>query len=465
MQDPDGTPPTLKRVLSPLGVMLLAFSALSPAFSVYIGGDAVLHLAGTGAAVAFLLGGVAAAILGLLFAEVGAAFPGAGGVYPSLAALLGPLLAFPYIVLVVPIAFGQTAFAALGMADYIRVLIPGLPLLPVAFAGIAAAAGIAVLNVRFGAVVTGIFLAIEATALTILTVVAVLHPARSLVEVITHPVMLDHGVLKAVPLFTLGLATVSGMWTSGGASWGMYFAEEMHDAQRKIGRLVAWTGVLASLTIAGPVILMLLSVGDVKAVLSADAPMAAFLRQTGGPVISTVVSAGVAAAIFNSLVACMMAFSRYLYSTGRDGIWPKPVSRALGALHPKLHSPLVATLVLAGMAALMSLFGEKALLILLSGNVSDYLLISIAILIGRHSGATGAFFKAPLHPMVPVFGLAVTAMAIVANWLDPAAGRPSIILLISLFLSALAYYHFRLRSVSRGWLIASEGVEGMGAAD
>ena len=112
MQDPEGAPPTLKRVLTPLGVLLLAFSALSPAFSVYIGGDAVLHLAGTGAAVAFLLGGVAAAILGLLYAEVGAAFPGAGGVYPSLAALLGPLMAFPYIVLLAPIVFAQTAFAS-----------------------------------------------------------------------------------------------------------------------------------------------------------------------------------------------------------------------------------------------------------------------------------------------------------------------------------------------------------------
>src|SRR5271165_1314260 len=139
MQDPEGTPPTLKRVLSPIGVMLLAFSALSPAFSVYIGGDGVLHLAGTGAALAFLAGGIAAAVLGLLYAEVGAAFPGAGGVYPSLAALLGPLLAFPYIILVLPLSLASTAFAALGMADYIRVLFPALPLLPLAFAGIAAA--------------------------------------------------------------------------------------------------------------------------------------------------------------------------------------------------------------------------------------------------------------------------------------------------------------------------------------
>jgi amino acid transporter len=465
MQDPEGAPPTLKRVLTPLGVLLLAFSALSPAFSVYIGGDAVLHLAGTGAAVAFLLGGVAAALLGLLYAEVGAAFPGAGGVYPSLAALLGPMTAFPYIVLLAPIVFAQTAFAALGMADYVRVLAPGVPLMPIALAGMVAATAIAVLNIRFGAIVTGVFLAVEATALTILTLVAVLHPARSLGDVLAHPVMLDHGVLKAVPLFTLGLATVSGMWACGGASWGMYFAEEMHDAQRKIGRMVAWTGAIASVTIAGPVILMLLSARDVASLLGAEAPIAAFLRQTGGPTIAAIVSAGVAAAIFNSLVACMIAYSRYLYATGRDGIWPKVVSKRLSTLHPSLHSPITATLTLAIGSTLMALLGEKTLLILISGNVSDYLLVSVAILIGRRQGRTGTFFRAPLHPLTPFFGLAVTVMAVAADWLDPTAGRPSVILLVSLFLAALAYYHFRLRQVSRGWLIVGEGVEALGAAD
>ena len=465
MQDPEGAPPTLKRVLSPLGVLLLAFSALSPAFSVYIGGDAVLHLAGTGAAVAFLLGGVAAALLGLLYAEVGAAFPGAGGVYPSLAALLGPLLAFPYIVLLAPIVFAQTAFAALGMADYIRVLAPGLPLIPLALAGMAAATGIAVLNIRFGALVTGVFLGIEAIALTILTGVALLHPARPLGDLLSHPVMLDHGVLKAVPLFTLGLATVSGMWACGGASWGMYFAEEMHDAQRRIGRMVAWTGAIASVTIAGPVILMLMSARDVTGLLTAEAPIAAFLRQTGGPTIAAIVSAGVAAAIFNSLVACMIAYSRYLYATGRDGIWPRAVSRRLSTLHPTRHSPIVATLVLAVGSTLMALLGEKALLILISGNVSDYLLVSAAILVGRRQGRTGTFFRAPLHPLMPVFGLGVTGMALAADWLDPEAGRPSVVLLVSLFLAALAYYHFRLRQVSKDWLIVAEGVEALGAAD
>jgi amino acid transporter len=453
MQESDSAPISLNRVLGPLGVMFLSFSALSPVFSVYIGGDVVLHMAGTGAALAFLIGGVTAAILALLYAEVGAAFPGAGGVYPSLSRLLGPFLTFPYIVLMLPIALGGIAISALGLADYVRVLLPWAPYLPLTFVAIAAATGIAILNIRHGALVTGLFLAVEVISLAIVVGVAVLHPVRSLPTLLTHPVFLDHGVMKATPPFVLGLATVSGVWSCGGASWALYFAEEMNDARRKIGRVIAWIGALASVTIAAPMILMLLSVQDPATILAAEAPFAAFLKERSGPVIAMVVSFGVSAAIFNALVATIMAFSRYLYATGRDGVWPGAVNRVVGRLSARSQTPWVASLILAVAAAVMALAGERAILILISGNVADYLLISLALFVGRRRGLTGKDYRAPLHPLIPIFGLTVTALSIVADWLDPDAGRPSIIILISLFLGALAYYHFRLRQSAKDWRI------------
>jgi len=459
MRDTDTPPPTLNRVLGPAGVMFLTFSALSPAFSVYIVGDSVIHIAGTGALLAFLIGGVAAAILALLYAEVGAAFPGAGGIYPSLAALLGRPLAFPYIILMAPIAIAGTAYSALGVADYVRVLAPGLPYMAVVYGSLALATVIAILNIRASALVTGIFLAIETTSVVILSAVAALHPLRSLGGVLAHPVMLKHGALVATPAAIVGLAVVSGIWACGGGSWAMYFAEEMRDARRTIGRVIAWTGAIASIAIAAPVILMILSTRDLTSVLASDAPIATFLAQTGGPVIGAVVSAGVAAAIFNALTASVMAYSRYVYATGRDGVWPAPVNRLFAVLHPGFRTPVVATLLLVGVAAGACLLGEKALLILISGNVSDYLLISLAIFVGRRRGVVGRDFRAPLHPMVPVFGLTVTALSILADWMDPDAGRPSIILLVGLFLGALAYYHLRLRQVSAGWLVGGVTVE------
>jgi amino acid transporter len=439
--------------------MFLTFSALSPAFSVYIVGDSIIHIGGTGALVAFLVGGVAAAVLALLYAEVGAAFPGAGGIYPSLAALLGPLTAFPYIILVAPIAIAGTAYSALGFADYIRVLAPGLPPMPIALASLLLGTGIAVLNIRAGALVTGVFLAIETIAVVLLSGVALFHPARPIGQVLAHPVMLQHGAMVATPLATLGLATVSGIYACGGGSWAMYFAEEMRDARRTIGRVIAWTGVIASLAIAAPVILMLLSARDLTSVLASDTPVATFLAQTGGPLVAAVVSAGVAAAVFNALVATVMAYSRYVYATGRDGIWPAPVNRLLSALHPGFRTPVTATLLLAAAAAAACFLGEKPLVILISGNVSDYILISIAIIVGRRRGVVGRDFRAPLHPMVPFFGLTVAGLSIIADWMDPDAGRPSMFLLVGLFFGALAYYHFRLRQVSKTWQVGGAALE------
>lgn len=459
LREIDASPATLSRVLGPVGVLLLSFSALSPVFSVYIGGNEVLRMAGTGAAFAFIVGGVVSAILALLYAEVGAAFPGAGGIYPSLSALLGRFLTFPYIVLMLPITLGQISFAALGLADYIRFLDPSASYWGIAFAGLAAAAVIAILNIRHGALVTGVFLAVEAAALGVLVTVAVTHPSRGLGELLAHPMMFTHGALHATPLPVLALATVSGVWSCGGASWALYFAEEMHDARRKIGRVIAWIGVFASVTIATPMVLMLLSARDIQGVLSAETPFASFLKVTGGPLIAALVSVGVSAAIFNSIVATIMAYGRYLYATGRDGIWPAPMSRVLGSLSRRFRTPVVASLILTFGSGLMALLGERTILVLISGNVSDFLLISLALFVGRRKGLTGRDFCAPAHPVVPIFGLTVTALTIVADLLDKDAGRPSILLLIGLFLGALAYFHFRLRQASVHWTIGGAETE------
>ena len=54
--------------------------------------------------------------------------------------------------------------------------------------------------------------------------------------------------MRATPWAVMGLATVSGIWACGGASWALYFAEEMHASRRTTSRVIAWMGVLASLT-------------------------------------------------------------------------------------------------------------------------------------------------------------------------------------------------------------------------
>ncbi len=453
----------LNRVLSPLAVVFLTFSGLSPVMSVYLAGDGLLHIAGGGAGLAVIVGGTIIALIALLYAEMGAAFPGAGGLYPSLTRVLGPATAFPTILLTLVAAGAATGFTALGLGEYLRVLIPGLPLIPTVFTGLGVAALISILNIRTSALVTGLFLGVEFCALALLTVVAASHPVRSLSAVLAHPVVLTHGALAPASLTVLGLGLVSGVWVAGGANYALYFAEDMREP-RAIGRVIAWVGLLAALLSATPILLMLCSARDLRVMLSSETPIAAYLAATGGPTIAALVSAGVVAALFNSLIATVMIFARFIYATGRDGVWASPVNRALDQLHPRLRTPWSATIVVVVLAGATSLLGDRAILILLSGDVSQYILLAFAIWIGRRSGATGRWFRAPLHPAIPAMSLVFGLFALAMDWLDTDAGRPSTILLSGVFVFGLVYYAARLRGAGKAWTIGGPEAEGLALA-
>jgi len=420
-------------------VLLLTLSALSPVASVYITGAGVLHLAGTGAALAFIAGGVLSALVALIYAELGAAFPGAGGIYASLARILGPSGALPCIALQMVTAAPMMAFTAMGLADYVRFLLPGTPLLPVTIFTLTLACLIGVLKIRASGWITGAFLAVEAAALAIITAVAALHPARPLEALLLHPVYLNQGHLVPVPWATMGLALVSGVYATAGANWALFFAEELYDAPHRMGRVIALAGAVASITIALPMVLLLTSAPDLPAMLGAEAPIAAFLSATGGHLAAVLVSIGVIAAIFNNQVALGMALARFLYATGRDGTWPPMVNRALSRLHAGWQSPMQAMLLLGLASAACVLLGERVLLVIISGNVFEYLLMAAAMIVGRRLALTGLWFRVPLHPALPVLVFALVAASVAADWQDLDAGRPSVILLGAVFVLSLVY--------------------------
>lgn len=438
-----GASPRLARVLSPFEVLLLTMSALSPVLSVFIYGNGVLHIAGTGAALAFLAGGIFSALFALLYAELAAAFPSAGGVYPSVTALVGPRWSFSYVMLLVPMQFPLLAFTALGMGVYLHTLIPAIPTLALAAGGLVLAASIAILGIKSNATITGLFLAVELGALAVLTGVALTHLPADPLRRLFDPRMLMDGQLVATPPATLALAAVSGAWSTAGASWALNFAEEMRDVQLRIGRVVAWAGTIASLTIAIPFVLVVLAIRDVPTALASEAPLAAFLRESAGPLPTLLITVGVIASVFNALIAIIMGQSRFLFSVGRDRVYPAAISNWLGRVHRRWRSPYAATLTLVVAAAAMMLAGERVLLILISGNIFDYILAAAAVLLGRKLGKSGRFFASPFYPAIPLIGLAGGLAIVIANLLDAEAGRPSLILLSTVFFSAMLFYGWR----------------------
>ena len=136
-------------------------------------------------------------------------------------------------------------------------------------------------------------------------------------------------------------------------------------------------------------------------------------------------SLGVALAIFNAMIAVALMAGRQLYSTGRDGLWPAPVSRALERVHPRFGSPWLATIVM-GAFALLACFVDPHILVLVlgNGNVAIYGGLCIAVLAGRRSGATRhAGFRMPLFPAPPVFALLFLSAVVGFDLIDPAGRR------------------------------------------
>ena len=138
----------------------------------------------------------------------------------------------------------------------------------------------------------------------------------------------------------------------------------------------------------------------------------------------------------------MLAFSRFLYSTGRDDVWPHPVSTFLSKLNKRFGSPWSASLALALIAGALCLVGERSLMVLLSGEVFTATMVAASVLVGRRRGLTGtASFRSPLFPLLPLVGFMIVAAFIAADWHDRTAGRPSLLLLAGVALIAAGYHY------------------------
>jgi amino acid transporter len=137
--------------------------------------------------------------------------------------------------------------------------------------------------------------------------------------------------------------------------------------------------------------------------------MTYFLVSTAGDTINTVVSLGIAIAIFNAVLAIILEFGRILYASARDRAWPGVMNDWLAAIHPGFRSPWVATALVGVVGAILCLTVDLGTLITLTGAslVADYALIALAALVGRYTGTTdGSPYRMPLWPIPPLLALA-----------------------------------------------------------
>ena len=135
-----------------------------------------------------------------------------------------------------------------------------------------------------------------------------------------------------------------------------------------------------------------------------------FVLERGGPLLNTLLSLAVAGALFNALIANLVVLARAVYSSGRDHAWPAPCNALLAHVHPRLHTPWIATLGLGFVAAAITPFSDIATLGTFLGAVITvaYVMIAVSALASRivHRDRPRPY-RMPLWPLPPILALAM----------------------------------------------------------
>ena len=442
---------SLKRGMTGWGGFLITLSGLSPSIGVFIVGSDVLHQTGSGAFMCFLAAVVLGVAMCCVYAELGSAFPHTGGEYTVAARVLGPASGFAMLATNLVGYSIALALSGLGIADYLRAVVPVAPV-PLAIAATASVTVCGVLSIRFNARVTGAFLAVELLALVVTSILGFAHGHGNVAQLVIHPVVGDRqGGLHAVPALTLCVGAVASIYAFNGYGAVIFLGEELQHARRRVGAVVFWSLAVAAVTELVPMLAIIAGAGDIGALTASATPVPDFLARAGGPLLSRLLSAAVAAAIFNAMIAVAVCGSRQIYASARDRCWPEPVSRQLDRVHPRFGSPWVASLVL-GLAAFLWCFVPLHVLVVIiaNGNVAIYATLCVAVMIGRRNGTTaGSLSRMKLYPIAPVFALLCLAGTVWADLLDPETGRPGLIATLVIFVLGVLYYRAVLKPANR----------------
>ncbi len=392
----------LDRGLKSLRAVVLAVASVGPAGSVFAFVPIVLFICGTFSFYAFLIALVFALFEGLCYAELGSAYPIAGGEYAMVGRVLGrPTGAFLFAIMTAEYVFVPSSFA-LGAGIYLGTLWPwaGAHLHIIGVACILWAVIVALLRVKLGAWVAGFFLAIQIVAIAVLVILGLTH-AHSPIDRLFHPVV--YGPTGPIPLTwsaaLLGI-TIS-FFVYQGFGNAVIFSEETKNARKKVGRVVMWAVIVTGLAIFIPVIAVLLGAPTVQGLLTAQSPLTYVIQATGGNTVNTIMSVVIFLALLDAITASMMAFTRVVYSGGRDMAWPTPVSKALAYVHPRFKTPWVAVIVLGLASGILTAVSTIAAVVTFLGVITLFYagLVALSAFVVRLKKNPPQRYKMPLWPV------------------------------------------------------------------
>ncbi|RFU21694.1 APC family permease [Geodermatophilus marinus] len=388
------------RTLGRWDVLAVAFGAMIGFGWIVLTGG-FLEDAGTlGAALAFLIGGVVVALVGLTYAELVSAMPHVGGEHNYVLRALGSRPAFVTSWALVLGYVSVVAFEAVALPQTVLYLFPDMlagRLWTVADYDVYAswvAVGVLAAVVMTGLNYVGVRPAAVFQAIAVLFLLAV-----GLALVLGS--FLGGDTANMRPLFTGGAAGLIAVLVATpflfvGFDVIPQSAEEIHLPYRKIGQLlllavgmaVAWY-VLIMLTVGSALPASELAASE----LAAADGMAALW---GSGLMGDVLVLGGIAGILTSWNGFLIGASRLLFAMARSGMLPA----WFGRLHPRYRTPGNALLFIGGLSVLAPLFGRPALVWMVDAGglsiVIAYVMVALSfVVLRRREPAMERPFRAP----------------------------------------------------------------------
>jgi amino acid transporter len=410
MKPADSSPPTLRRNLG-----LVQATALNMIDMVGIGPFVTLPLVmgfmGANFLLAWLVGAGLALMDGLIWSELGAAYPAAGGSYRFLKLAYGEqkwgrLLSFLYVWQTLVQAPLVVASGAIGFAQYFGYLVPLTAWWqPKLVSGVVVLALIALLYRRIEDIGRlGVLLWLGVLGLMGWLIFGGLtHATEPVAWLPTGGVSALPGVLLSA---AMGQAAVKTIYSYLGYYNVCHLGAEVKDPQKLIPRSIF-------LSILGIMVLYLLlnwSVGSVipwQEAQHSEFIVSTFVERLYGPVAAQFATALVLWVAFASLFAVLLGYSRIPYAAAADGEFLSIFAK----VHPTKRFPHVSLLILGGVGFVFSLLfrlGEVISAILAMRILVQFVGQAIGlVLLRRRRGTEGLPFRMPLYPLPVVVAVAV----------------------------------------------------------
>ena len=362
----------------------------------------------------WVVGGVVTLTGALTFAELGAMFPEAGGVYVYLKEAYGDLFGFLYgWAYLLVISSGAIAALSIAFATYINFLIPlgktGIKV--VAILSIICLTIINIIRVKAGEIFSNIFTGLKLVGIAGIVIIGFFLGNPELIGQNQGAATSPGSLISA-----FGLALIGVLWSYGGWQHASFLAGEVKNSRRTVPKamIIGAVVVTSAYVLINLAYLFLLPVEKIAASESVAADAIKTIFPFGGSLIAAVI----AISVIGTAGIYTLSAPRIYFAMARDGLFFKRLTK----VHDRFHTPVNAILVQSGWAIMLLLFWGTFEDVIAYVAFTDWIffgLTAFSVFVFRHSRTDiQRPYKTTGYPLTPAIFIMITIFFVVNTLIE-----------------------------------------------